>query len=38
MTYKDDVEIEGFMEYMIAGYFSNNQLKYQDKIQENENE
>ena len=38
MTYSDDVEIENIMEYMIAGYFSNNQLKYQDKIEENENE
>ena len=38
MTYRDDLEIEDIMEYMIAGYFSNNQLKYQDKIEENENE
>ncbi len=31
MTYRDDLELEDVMEYMIAGYFSNNQLKYQNK-------
>ena len=30
MTYRDDLEMEDVMEYIIAGYFSNNQLKYQD--------
>jgi len=36
MTYRDDLEIEDVMEYMIAGYFSNNQIKYQnDNIEEN---
>ncbi len=36
MTYRDDVNIEDVMEYMIAGYFSNNQLKYQDNnLEEN---
>ncbi len=39
MSYRDDLEIADVMEYMIVGYFSDNQIKYQDnKIQENENE
>ncbi len=36
MTYGDDLEIDSVMEYMIAGYFSNNQIRYQDnKLEEN---
>ena len=39
MTYRDDLEIESVMEYMIVGYFSDNQIKYQDNnLEENENE
>ena len=39
MTYRDDLEMESVMEYMIAGYFSGNQIKYQDNnLEENENE
>lgn len=39
MTYRDDLEIEDVMEYMIAGYFSDNQIKYQNNnTEENENE
>jgi CRISPR-associated protein Csh1 len=39
MSYRDDLEIEDVMEYMIAGYFSNNQIRYQDNnIEESENE
>ena len=30
MTYRDDLEIEEVMEYMIAGYFSDNQIQYQN--------
>ncbi len=31
MTYRDDLELDGVMEYMIAGYFSDNQIQYQNK-------
>lgn len=39
MTYRDDLEIEDVMEYMIAGYFSDNQIKYQNNnTEESEDE
>ncbi|MEA3490536.1 MAG: hypothetical protein U9R27_01405 [Campylobacterota bacterium] len=39
MTYKDNLEMDNVIEYMIAGYFSDNQIKYQNNnIGENENE
>ena len=34
MTYRDDLEMESVMEYMIAGYFSDNQIKYQNNTTE----
>jgi len=39
MTYRDDLEMDDVMEYMIAGYFSDNQIQYQNNnIGEDENE
>ena len=39
MTYRDNLELDDVMEYMIAGYFSDNQIKYQNNnTEENENE
>jgi CRISPR-associated protein Csh1 len=39
MSYRDDLELDEVMEYMIAGYFSNNQIRYQDNnIEESEDE
>jgi len=38
-TYKDDLNMDSAMEYMITGYFSDNQIKYQNNnTEENENE
>lgn len=38
-TYKDDLDMDGVMEYMIVGYFAKNQIKYQDNtIEENDDE
>lgn len=39
LSYKDDLNMDSVMEYMMAGYFANNQIKYQNnQTQENENE
>jgi CRISPR-associated protein Csh1 len=39
MSYRDDLQIEDMMEYMIAGYFSDNQIQYQNNnLEESENE
>jgi CRISPR-associated protein Csh1 len=39
LSYKDDLEMDEVMEYMMAGYFANNQIKYQNnQTQENDNE
>ncbi|AFL68255.1 hypothetical protein [Sulfurospirillum barnesii] len=39
LTYKDDLVMDSVMEYMIVGYFANNQIKYQDNtIEENGDE
>lgn len=39
MTYRDDLKMDDVMEYMIAGYFSDNQIEYQNNnIGEDENE
>jgi len=38
-TYKDDLNMDSMMEYMIVGYFATNQIKYQDNtIEENGDE
>ncbi len=39
LSYKDDLEMDEVMEYMMVGYFADNQIKYQNnQTQENENE
>ncbi|MGE0052106.1 MAG: hypothetical protein AB7S49_11350 [Arcobacter sp.] len=39
LSYKDNLEMDNVMEYMMAGYFADNQIKYQNnQTQENENE
>ncbi|MDY0322214.1 MAG: hypothetical protein RBR23_10805 [Arcobacteraceae bacterium] len=39
LSYKDDLNMDSIMEYMMAGYFADNQIKYQNnQTQENENE
>jgi len=39
LSYKDDLEMDDVVEYMMAGYFADNQIKYQNnQTQENENE
>ena len=39
LSYKDDLEMDDVMEYMMVGYFADNQIKYQNnQTQENENE
>jgi CRISPR-associated protein Csh1 len=39
LSYKDDLEMDDVMEYMMAGYFADNQIKYQNnQTQENKNE
>jgi CRISPR-associated protein Csh1 len=38
-NYKDDLEMDSVKEYLIAGYFSNNQIRYQDNnTEESEDE
>jgi CRISPR-associated protein Csh1 len=39
LSYKDDLNMDNVMEYMMVGYFADNQIKYQNnQTQENENE